>query len=39
VWHKADVTITKQGFIPFDEFNEENVETLDKYLKEKAADK
>lgn len=39
VWHKADVVITNKGFMPFDEFNEENVEVLDKYLKEKATNR
>jgi len=34
VWHRADILITNEGFMPFDEFNQKNVEELDKYLKE-----
>lgn len=39
LWHKTDIAITKDGFLPFDEFNEENVKRLDKYFREKAKEK
>ncbi len=39
VWHRADILTTKEGFIPFDEFNEEKVKELDKYLKERGTNK
>ncbi len=39
IWHKSDPVITKDGLMPYDEFNKKNVEELDKYLKEMAKDK
>ena len=39
VRHRTDILITSEGFMPFDEFNEEQVKELDKYLREKGVNK
>ena len=38
VWYKADTVINDKGYISFEEYTEENIKELDKYLREKNID-
>ncbi len=39
VWYKADTVITDNGYVSFEEYTEENIKELDKYLREKSVER
>jgi uncharacterized hydrophobic protein (TIGR00271 family) len=39
IWYRADTVITDKGYVSFEQYTDENITELDKYLREKNVDK